>query len=136
MDNDIFKLFEKDYLEAETKDELNFWEPLATISSQFIELQQKYGITKEELSEEIPLGIKSLRNIEQLEEIPEYKVLAEIAKYFKQRLFLSMYGDFTCTLAETLREKFLAYAAYKERDPQVLLSELLNKAVEEELKDK
>ena len=131
---DILDFFERSYLNAKNKRELDYWQPLANISGELTTLLYQSKITMAKLSTEINTPLEDLQGMQSLEYITQYDLLEKICFFFKQRPAVSMFGDYTATLSVPQHKAFEELAKSKNRDKKTLLEEILEAAVSEEIK--
>lgn len=134
MSQDIHKLFEESYIEAENKRELDYWEPLARMSSELIELLQENKDSLKTVAKKMNVPEKTLQEIQNLQHIPDYDFVEKLCHYFGQRPSVSLYGAYTATLSSAYHVDFEDLAKRKNRDPKTYLEEIIDAAVLEEIK--
>ena len=133
---ELDKFFEKEYLEATNKEELDYWGALATIISQFWELLRNNSESLTEFSKRSGISEEFLIPFESIEKIPTYDEMSELCQNFGHKLFISLYGDFSTCLDIRLHHRFKQHAKEQGRDPQTLLTEILNAAASNILEQK
>ena len=132
---DIIDFFEKTYLEADNKKELDYWNPLAAFTSELIEQLIDKKIEKKVIAKDLKISMREITKWQSLEVIPQYDQMAKVAAYFDHRLHLSLYGGYTVTLPTKHHDDITQIAQKLNRDSKCLLEEKFIEFIEKFVED-
>ena len=128
---DILKQFERDYLTSDNQKELDYWDPLASVISEYIDYCRIKKIDNEDVSKITGFKKAKLEKYINLEEIPNYDFFAKLTLLLDHKPYLTMFGAFTATLDTKYHKKIEEICTEQKRDSRSFLKEIFESAVED-----
>ena len=132
---DINDFFEKEYLKCKDTRQLDYWTPVANIISEYLQLVSTKNISKEDVAKGVGLTVNEIDKFESIEKIPNYDFFSTLAFYLGQKPYASLFGAYSATVHMNYHKSIDELARKLNRDPQRLVSEILEKAIIRELKE-
>lgn len=132
----IKRKFEEEYLKSENKDTLDYWEPLANIISEFLQIISDFNEPEEDIIANTGFTKKQISEFQSLEKIPSYDFFANLTLKLDQKPFCSMFGAYTVTLPKKFHNEIDRICEEENRDSRNFLEEIFEQAVQEHIKNK
>ncbi|MCK5199259.1 MAG: helix-turn-helix transcriptional regulator [Spirochaetales bacterium] len=108
----VSDVLDKQYLEADNKDELDYWTPLSKIIMESIELRDSKGMSQTDLAVVMKTKQSVISRFENMGRLPNYDFIARLALALDHSPGMTLYGD---------------YMAVVPIEKQSLIKELANK---------
>lgn len=109
-------LLDQQYLEAEDKSKLDFWEPFANIIIESIALRDLKGLTQADLAEKMKTSQPVISRFENMGRLPSYKFIAELAIALGHTPGITLYGDYMAIVPPE-KQAWIKKRADKEKVP-------------------
>jgi transcriptional regulator with XRE-family HTH domain len=90
----IFEIFEKQYQEAENKEELDYWAPLTNIISESIELRDSKRMSQTDLASKMKTRQSVISRFENMGRLPNYDFFVRLAIALDHAPGMTLYGDY------------------------------------------
>ncbi len=128
--NSIVDLIDDVYLEAENKNEIDFWTPLTNVIIESIELRGEKDWSQNDLADSMGTRQSVISRFENMGRKPSYEFLSRIAVALGHSLGMTLYGDFMAIVSLENQTIIKQIADERQINTQTLVQDLLNQAIE------
>ncbi|MCK4906076.1 MAG: helix-turn-helix transcriptional regulator [Spirochaetes bacterium] len=90
----VLDMLDKQYLEAENKNELDYWTPLSKIILESIELRDSKGMSQTDLAKVMKTRQSVISRFENMGRLPNYDFVARLALALDHSPGMTLYGDY------------------------------------------
>ena len=90
----VLDMLDKQYLEADNKDELDYWAPLSKIILESIELRDLKGMSQTDLAEVMKTKQSVISRFENMGRLPNYDFIARLALALDHSPGMTLSGDY------------------------------------------
>jgi len=119
-------LLDQQYLEADNKEEIDYWTPLAQIIMESIALRDAKGMTQADLAKRMQTSQSVISRFENMGRLPRYKFIAKLALALDHAPGMTLYGDYMA-VAPLEKQAWIKEKADLEKIPtQKFVQNLLN----------
>ncbi len=110
------ELFDQQYLEADDREEIDFWEPLAKIIMESIELRDAKNMTQADLAKKMRTRQSVISRFENMGRLPSYKFFTKLSMALGHTPGMTLYGDYMAVVPLE-KQAWVKERADKERMP-------------------
>lgn len=131
VENTIASVLDDLYLHGENRQEVNFWAPLAHLTTECLESRDAEGISQSELAERMKTTQSVISRFENMggSRLPSYGFIARLSQAFGHEAGMTLYGDFMAVVPSK-RQAFITQIAKQRNLPaRVLVEQLLEQAI-------
>lgn len=116
---DIADQFDKEYLNAENRKELDYWAPLSQMVAECQEARDRWSITQNELANRMGTKQSVISRFENMDgRLPNYDFIARMSQALGYAPAMSLYGDYTVTVPARLHDIVAAMAIAQGMSPR------------------
>ena len=90
----VLEMLDKQYLETDNKDELDYWTPLSKIILESIELRDSKGMSQTDLAKVMKTCQSVISRFENIGRLPSYDFIARLALALGHSPGMTLYGDY------------------------------------------
>ena len=90
----ITDMIDKQYLESDNKNELDYWDTLSKIILESIELRDSKNMTQADLATAMQTRQSVISRFENMGRLPNYDFIARLSKAFDHSPGMTLYGDY------------------------------------------
>lgn len=119
-------LLDQQYLEADNKEELDYWTPLAQIITESIAIRDAKGMTQADLAKKMQTRQSVISRFENMGRLPNYKFFAKLALALGHSPGMTLYGDYMAIVPVEKQAWIKEKANRKKMPTQRFVQDLLN----------
>lgn len=128
-ENSVMELLDKQYLEAEDQNEVNYWDSLARIIMEAIESRHVQGLSQADLASLMKTKQSVISRFENMGRRPNYDFIARMSIAFGHVPGMTLYGEHMAVVPQD-KHQFVKHLSTKEGvSPQKLVEQLLGDAI-------
>lgn len=125
----VSEFLDRQYLEADNRAELDYWEPLARVIMEVIESRHAQGLSQAELASIMKTKQSVISRFESMGRKPNYDFLARLSIALGHAPGMTLYGEFLAVVRQEQQEVVRRMAARQGVSSQSLVDALLAEAI-------
>ncbi len=122
----MIDLLDQQYLEADNKEDIDYWAPLAQIIMESIALRDAKDMTQADLAQKMKTRQSVISRFENMGRLPNYKFFAKLALALGHAPGMTLYGDYMAVVPPEKQVWVREKAARESMPTQKLVQNLLN----------
>jgi transcriptional regulator with XRE-family HTH domain len=126
------ELFDKVYLEAANKAEIDYWDPLSKIIMESMEARHKQNLSQQDLAIKMKTRQSVISRFENLGRVPNYDFIARMSIALGHIPGLTLYGEYMATVPVEKQELVKLKATEKGMPTQKYVLSVLEEALQRE----
>lgn len=119
-------LLDQQYLEADNKVDIDYWEPLAQIIMESIAIRGAKGMTQADLAQKMETSQSVISRFENMGRLPSYQFFAKLALALGHAPGMTLYGDYMAVVPLEKQVWIKEKAARAKMPTQRFVQNLLN----------
>lgn len=130
IEESAIDILDRLYLEAENKDEIDYWRPLSKIILESIELRDYKGLSQTDLAKLMKTKQSVISRFENMGRIPSYDFIARLALSLGHSPGITLYGDYMA-IVPFEKQSFIKHLADQENiSTKRIVQNILNESIE------
>lgn len=123
---DTLEDLENQYLEAENRSEIDFWQPLAQIIMECLEARDENKFTQEDLAKRMQTKQSVISRFENMGRIPSYNFIARLSQELGHAPGITLFGDYMAVVPIEKQAKVKRMAQKRKLSTQAFVQSLLD----------
>lgn len=134
-EKDLLEFLEKEYENADNKEELDYWQPYSQVIIENLELRNSFELSQQALAEKLNTKQSVISRFENMGRLPSYDFLARLSNAYSHKLGITLHGDFMAIVPIEQQEMISRLANEKKQPTRKFVQSLLDELVLKKEKD-
>jgi transcriptional regulator with XRE-family HTH domain len=125
----FLNILDKQYLEADNKEKIDYWTPLTKIIMESIELRDLKGMSQTDLSERMKTRQSVISRFENMGRLPNYDFIVRLALALEHVPGMTLYGDYMAVVPIEKQSLIKKLAQKENTSTSKFVQNLLNQGI-------